>query len=60
MRVTKLSASSAQFRRPNTLMSLKHHLDAFLANFPKERHLTNDPVQFVRFMTIRRTGKLLV
>src|SRR5262245_52892915 len=29
-------------------MSLKHHLDTFLANFPKERHLTNDPVQFVR------------
>jgi len=29
-------------------MSLKHHLDAFLADFPKERHLTNDPVQFVR------------
>jgi uncharacterized protein (TIGR02757 family) len=29
-------------------MSLKHHLDTFLANFPRERHLTNDPVQFVR------------
>ena len=26
---------------------LKHHLDTFIANFPKERHLTNDPVQFV-------------
>ncbi len=29
-------------------MSLKHHLDTFLDNFPKERHLQNDPVQFVR------------
>src|SRR5262245_61249936 len=29
-------------------MSLKHHLDTFLAHFPRERHLTNDPVQFVR------------
>jgi uncharacterized protein (TIGR02757 family) len=29
-------------------MSLKHHLDTFLVNFPRERHLTNDPVQFVR------------
>jgi uncharacterized protein (TIGR02757 family) len=28
-------------------MSLKHHLDTFLDNFPKERHLANDPVQFV-------------
>jgi uncharacterized protein (TIGR02757 family) len=28
-------------------MSLKHHLDAFLANFPKEHHLASDPVQFV-------------
>ncbi len=28
-------------------MSLKHHLDAFLSNFPKERHLENDPVRFV-------------
>ena len=26
---------------------LKHHLDAFLDNFPRERHLSNDPVQFV-------------
>ena len=29
------------------MSSLKHHLDTFIANFPKERHLTNDPVQFV-------------
>jgi uncharacterized protein (TIGR02757 family) len=29
-------------------MSLKHHLDTFLDNFPRERHLKNDPVQFVR------------
>jgi uncharacterized protein (TIGR02757 family) len=28
-------------------MSLKHHLDAFLENFPRERHVANDPVQFV-------------
>src|SRR5688572_31336855 len=26
---------------------LKHHLDAFLEGFPKERHVSNDPVQFV-------------
>src|SRR5438445_10096445 len=29
------------------MSSLKHHLDTFIANFPKERHLANDPVQFV-------------
>ena len=28
-------------------MSLKHHLDTFLENFPRDRHLANDPVQFV-------------
>src|SRR6266852_5557228 len=28
-------------------MSLKYHLDTFLSNFPKERHLDNDPVRFV-------------
>jgi len=28
-------------------LSLKHQLDTFLDNFPKERHLTSDPVQFV-------------
>ncbi len=28
-------------------MSLKFHLDNFLRNFPKERHLADDPVQFV-------------
>jgi uncharacterized protein (TIGR02757 family) len=28
-------------------MSLKHHLDAFLDNFPKEQHIASDPVQFV-------------
>jgi uncharacterized protein (TIGR02757 family) len=28
-------------------MSLKHHLDLFLKNFPREQHLRNDPVQFV-------------
>ncbi|HEX4999666.1 MAG TPA: TIGR02757 family protein [Terriglobia bacterium] len=27
--------------------TLKSHLDRFLDNFPRERHLTNDPVQFV-------------
>jgi uncharacterized protein (TIGR02757 family) len=26
---------------------LKTHLDTFLDNFPKERHLASDPVQFV-------------
>jgi len=29
------------------VLFLKHHLDTFLANFPKERHLASDPVQFV-------------
>src|SRR6184192_516873 len=29
------------------MSSLKHHLDTFIENFPKERHLANDPVQFV-------------
>src|SRR5262245_6619478 len=29
------------------MASLKHHLDRFLDNFPKEKHLSNDPVQFV-------------
>ena len=29
-------------------MLLKHHLDTFLENFPKERHLASDPVRFVR------------
>jgi len=28
-------------------MSLRHHLDTFLDNFPKEKHLGSDPVQFV-------------
>lgn len=28
-------------------MSLKYHLDNFLDNFQRERHLANDPVQFV-------------
>src|SRR6266516_1823118 len=28
-------------------LSLKHQLDTFLDNFPKERHLASDPVQFV-------------
>jgi len=28
-------------------MTLKHHLDSFLDNFPRDRHLTSDPVQFV-------------
>ena len=28
-------------------MSLKYHLDHFLDNFPKEKHLSSDPVQFV-------------
>jgi uncharacterized protein (TIGR02757 family) len=28
-------------------MSLKHHLDLFLDNFPRESHLVSDPVQFV-------------
>jgi uncharacterized protein (TIGR02757 family) len=26
---------------------LKHHLDAFLDSFPRERHVSSDPVQFV-------------
>ena len=26
---------------------LKHHLDAFLEAFPRERHVSNDPVHFV-------------
>src|SRR5215813_15212261 len=30
------------------MSSLKHHLDHFLDHFPREKHLTNDPVQFVR------------
>jgi uncharacterized protein (TIGR02757 family) len=29
-------------------MTLKHHLDNFIDHFPKEKHLQNDPVQFVR------------
>ena len=29
-------------------MSLKYHLDRFLDEFPRERHLENDPVQYVR------------
>jgi uncharacterized protein (TIGR02757 family) len=29
-------------------MSLKHHLDHFIDNFPRKKHLANDPVQFVR------------
>ena len=28
-------------------MFLKHHLDTFIDNFPREKHLLNDPVQFV-------------
>jgi uncharacterized protein (TIGR02757 family) len=28
-------------------MLLKHHLDHFIDNFPREKHLANDPVQFV-------------
>jgi len=28
-------------------MSLKHHLDHFIENFPREKHLSNDPVRFV-------------
>ena len=30
-------------------MSLKYHLDTFLSNFPKERHLDNDPVRAISF-----------
>jgi uncharacterized protein (TIGR02757 family) len=29
------------------MSSLKHHLDNFLDHFPRERHLSSDPVQFV-------------
>src|SRR5438034_11336998 len=29
------------------MSSLKHHLDGFIANLPKEMHLAHDPVQFV-------------
>ena len=32
---------------PNSLFALKHHLDSFLAGFPRDRHVPNDPVQFV-------------
>src|SRR5262245_46357901 len=31
----------------SVMSSLKYHLDNFIDNFPKERHLSNDPVQFV-------------
>jgi uncharacterized protein (TIGR02757 family) len=31
----------------STVANLKFHLDAFLADFPKERGVSNDPVQFV-------------
>jgi len=30
-----------------TTANLKHHLDTFLESFPKERGVSNDPVQFV-------------
>jgi uncharacterized protein (TIGR02757 family) len=29
------------------MSSLKHHLDNFIDTFPREKHLSNDPVQFV-------------
>src|SRR5262249_42785158 len=29
------------------MSSLKHHLDRFIDNFPREKHLSSDPVQFV-------------
>ena len=29
------------------MSSLKHHLDQFLDNFPREKHLSSDPVQYV-------------
>src|SRR5262245_9998328 len=29
------------------MSALKHHLDEFLENFRKEKHLASDPVQFV-------------
>lgn len=29
------------------MSSLKHHLDSFIDQFPKEKHLASDPVQFV-------------
>src|SRR4051794_36383986 len=29
------------------MSSLKFHLDHFLDHFPREKHLSNDPVQFV-------------
>jgi hypothetical protein len=28
-------------------MSLKYHLDNFIDHYPKEKHLSSDPVQFV-------------
>src|SRR5215475_6787300 len=31
----------------SVMSSLKYHLDNFIDNFPRERHLSNDPVQFV-------------
>ena len=42
-----MSALRGHRPRLQFAMSLKHHLDTFLENFPRERHLTNDPVQFV-------------
>ena len=34
-------------QRLDTDPDLKHHLDVFLQGFPKERRVSNDPVQFV-------------
>src|SRR5262245_17619177 len=31
----------------NRNAALKYHLDSFLANFPRERHVHSDPVKFV-------------
>ena len=40
-------------------MSLKHHLDTFISDFPKERHLANDPVQFVHRYDDRRDREVV-
>src|SRR5687767_10987181 len=38
---------------------LKHELDTFLLTFPKERHLLNDPVQFVHRYEDRRDREVV-
>jgi uncharacterized protein (TIGR02757 family) len=40
-------------------MSLKYHLDQFIDNFPREKHLANDPVQFVHRYDDRRDREVV-